>query len=1024
MSGKQLLQAAFLSVLVFVSVQNLDAQTVKKNSTGTGSSKSISGTVTDRDDEPIVGAFVYYKGTTSGVSTDLDGRYTIAAPSSAKNSVLVFQYLGMVSQEFTVGESGQILNVKLLPDNELDGSYIVGAYGTAQKREDMVGSAFQVNSTAIADKPKANVVESLQGLIPGMNIEASADYASTGSARDKYNVRVRGTGSLTGSKSPLWVVDGVPIYTGSKTGSMPGMDYSISPIANIDPADIESITVLKDADQCTMYGSNAAGGVILVTTKHSKDNVPLSVNAVVNFSVSVPDYSTMVKTMNSEQYMEVAKEAWTNSGYSMSDFPYQDNDYNTYSTTSTNWAEQYLGVGNDIYASLSLSSGNKRVKSYVSGSYYRSQNIVKGDNSQRYYIRLNQDYKLLDFVDLGVTLSGTYTDDDLFSSGRHYFDLPPVLSPYLNDGSYRLYNKIWDETTHNWTMKKFYDNYVPDLNENQNNQTGWRTLAQANLKVRICKGLSFDSIFGFEYNHRHESMYYSQLTVRGMDTDGNVRGSSTKADGSVRVIHNTNTLRYNNTFGKHTVGGMAIFELNHNNTRSLSGYGSGFMNDKIRELSYADDTSKGVSSYISTRRTMSYLVRGEYSYDKRYYISGNFRRDGSSALGTYTKWGNFWSAGVSWNVHNEPFFKVNAIKMLKLKASVGTTGNSDDGSSASGTYAYSDTYQYGGTTGAVLSTVPNPGLRWEKKYKANAGFSLSLNKILDIDFEYYYDRTVDMLSSVYVSRVVSDSKISANVGKMQNTGVEVNLQANWIKKGDFTWYTTLNASHNENKILELYEGQHTGFFDSVWMEGYDSRTWWLVEWAGVDPTDGSAMWYDANGNITKTFDYANRKPGKSPNPIVYGGLANTLIYKNFEFSFQINYDIGGWTLPSYYTTMGDGSSIISENQAVEVYYYRWTTPGQAAAFPKVYQDYNYSSIYSTRFLYNKTAFRLRNVALKYNLPRRVVSKMKMSGLSFSLVGDNLYTFTPDQSRKYNSYKTLSSGYPTKMSFTFSINASF
>lgn len=985
----------------------------------------VTGKITDSNDEPAVGAFVTIKGSKKGVSADLDGNYAIEAPKPGQKYVLVVSYIGMKTIEMEVKEAGKI-NFKLESDNELEGTIIVGAYGTKQRREDLVGSAYQVNSSSLVDRPKGNVVQALQGMIPGMSIETSADYASTGTARDKYNVRVRGDGSLSANKNPLWVVDGVPIYTGSKTGSMPGMSYSISPISYLDPSDIESITVLKDADQCTMYGSNASGGVILVTTKrNSNGNMPLKVEASVNFGVSAPDYSTMIKTMNAEQYMEVAKEAWVNSGYSMADFPYQDNEYNSYSSTDTNWAKQYLGLGSNIYASVNLSSGSKIVKSYVSASYYNNKNIVKGDEADRFYLRLNQNYKLADCASLAVSFAGTYTDDDQFGMGRNYFETPPIFSPYLEDGvTYRLYNKRWNEVKHTWEMDKFHENYVPDLKENINNQKGMRSFAQADLNIDICKGLKFKSIFGFEYNHRKEHIYSSMKTLRGTSTDGRATGGLRKGDGSTLVWHNTNNLRYDLDLGKHKLGFMGIFELNHKNTKSLSAYGSGFMNDKIQEISYSEKESRGASSYINTTRTMSYLVRGEYSYDKRYYISGNFRRDGSSSLGAYTKWGNFWSAGLSWNIHNEEFFKTDYIKMLKLKASIGTTGNSDDGSSESGTYNYSESYSYGGTTGAVLSTVPNPGLSWEKTIKSNIGIVASVGKILDIELEYYYDRTIDMISSVYVSRVVSDSKISANVGQMQNTGVELNLQANWFRGSDFTWYTTLNASHNRNKILKLYEGLHTGFFDSVWMEGYDSRTWWLVEWAGVDPSDGSAMWYDKNGNITKSFSYENRVPGKNPNPIVYGGLANTIIYKNFEVSFQINYTIGGWALPSYYTSMGDGSSIIDENQAVEIYYNRWTTPGQKATFPKVYQEYNYSSIYSTRFLYNKTSLKLSNLRLRYSLPSSIVSKMKLSSMSFSLIADNLYFFTPDQSRKYNSYKTLSSGYPATRSFTLGINVSF
>lgn len=371
----------------------------------------VKGTVTSNDGEPLAGAFVYVKNSKLGVNTDLDGHYEIAAPAEGKSYVLVFQFLGMTTKEFTVS-GPKTLNVSLMDDSSLEEAVIVGAYGVKQKKEDMIGSAFQVNADALKDKPKARIDNILNGLVPGLLVENNTDAA--GSTRGRLNVRVRGNASLSASNEPLWIIDGVPTYTGGRTNLMPGMSTSVSPLSLIDPNDIESITVLKDADQTTIYGANGANGVILVTTKRGvAGNMPLKVSATVNYGVSAPDKSTMVKVMNASQYLEVAKEAWVNGGNKMSDFPYQDNDYNSYSTTSTDWFNEYIGLGSTLYASLSLSTGTKKAKTYVSGSYYRNENTVKTDESQRFYLRMNQDYDLTERLKMGVSLMATYNNDDL-----------------------------------------------------------------------------------------------------------------------------------------------------------------------------------------------------------------------------------------------------------------------------------------------------------------------------------------------------------------------------------------------------------------------------------------------------------------------------------------------------------------------------------------------------------------------------------------------------------------------------------
>lgn len=455
----------------------------------------VKGTVTSNDGEPLAGAFVYVKNSKLGVNTDLDGHYEIAAPVEGKSYVLVFQFLGMTTKEFKVS-GPKTLNVSLMDDSSLEEAVIVGAYGVKQKKEDMIGSAFQVNADALKDKPKARIDNILNGLVPGLLVENNTDAA--GSTRGRLNVRVRGNASLSASNEPLWIIDGVPTYTGGRTNLMPGMSTSVSPLSLIDPNDIESITVLKDADQTTIYGANGANGVILVTTKRGvAGNMPLKVSATVNYGVAAPDKSTMVKVMNASQYLEVAKEAWVNGGNKMSDFPYQDNDYNSYSTTSTDWFNEYIGLGSTLYASLSLSTGTKKAKTYVSGSYYRNENTVKADESQRFYLRMNQDYDLTERLKMGVSLMATYNNDDLFPLSYEYLENLPIFSPYLKDGkTCRLYNKIWSDTGKDFIMKKFLGNKLPNREYNDNIQNSLKTIGNFKLDWTSSTASSYQACSG------------------------------------------------------------------------------------------------------------------------------------------------------------------------------------------------------------------------------------------------------------------------------------------------------------------------------------------------------------------------------------------------------------------------------------------------------------------------------------------------------------------------------------------------
>ena len=606
----------------------------------------VTGRIMAADGEPLAGASVMIRGTKIGTTADADGNYSIKAPEEGESYVLVFQYLGMRTKEIAVSTQRK-LDVRLEEDNQLEGSFIVGAYGTKQSREDLIGSAFQVNADQLKDKPKTRIDNLLSGLVPGMTIEPNTDAAGT--TRSRYETRIRGEASLSASNEPLWVIDGVPVYTGGRTNQMAGTSYTVSPLSYLNPDDIESITVLKDADQVTIYGADGSNGVILVTTKSGAKNKPLAVSARVNFGVATIDKSTEFRMMSQKQYLEVAKEAWANAGYNLSTFPYQDNEYNSYSTTDTDWSKEYLGVGTNLYADVSLTSGTDKMSNYVTGSYYRTNNTVQGDSQQRFSIRTRNTYDFTGWLKVNAQLSASYNNNDLFPLYRGYLETLPILEPYMSDGSFRLYNKVYDAKEGGWTMRKFTKNEVPEREANTNRQRSVVTSANFSAEMKIIEGLKFTAQYAIDYTHSHEDIYYSRVTLDGMDSAGNPKGSSRRADASYINWTNVERLNFDRKFAdKHSVSAYAGIELRQVKYQTLYATGSGFMNDNIQEVGYADESSRKGYSSSNIERKMSFLGRAVYSYDSRYYVSFNIRRDGNSDFGEYSRWSNFWSTGVSW----------------------------------------------------------------------------------------------------------------------------------------------------------------------------------------------------------------------------------------------------------------------------------------------------------------------------------------------------------------------------------------
>ena len=1039
--GKTLLQfldalllPAGLSYSIDDKVIIIKARAEKVTSAVQEQDRIISGTVTNDAGIPLKDASVSVKNKKNRITiTDENGRYSISVPNEAGN-FLIFSYVGMETVEVAIGTSNNI-NIKLQDVvNTLEKAVIIGGYGMLQKRADLVGSAYQVDQSKIKNLPAQRVDNLLDGLVPGLTIEPNTDLAS--STRPRFNVRVRGQGSLSASNEPLWIIDGVRAYTGDRTNMVPGMSTSISPLSFISPEDIESITVLKDATMTSIYGADGANGVILITTKKGRNLSPkLSVST--RYGVAKINRSTQFKTLDAKQYMELAKEAYLNNPdvTNMTYFPYQDLPNNPYSETNTNWADVYYGTGTYTQNNISFTGGTNKTDYYLSGTYYGNQSTIKGNDQQRISLRSNVGLQLNKRLKLSLNLSASYNTNKLFNPGDDYYNILPILSPYNPDGSFRLtYDRVvraQDPVTGAFypgieTIKFF--NSVARREQNDELQRTFSSISTALLQFDLNDNLSLNSQIGADFQSGHEELYQARSNWSGMDLQTmEPIGFSRRAHANFLLWTWVERLNFKKSFDKHKLTGVLGFEVNSKVNRSLSVQGEGFANDHIKEVSYAANIYAGSSS-SNTVRMVSWFGQANYNYDQRYYLTLNARKDGNSDFGEDVRWGSFGSAGVSWNMHNESFFTSKLLKTFKWKASFGTNGNSRLGTQqAKGVYSYSKSDNYLGQNGASMSSVWNRTLSWERTYMTNLGLSVNFANRIEVDLEVYNNKTVDLLSDLDVSRTTGDTRVVRNMGSIQNRGVELNIESTNINNPKFKWKTDLNISHNKNKLLELYNGNSKVMGDKIWKEGEDVNTFYLVRWAGIDPRDGAPLWYDADGNITRIYNIAgDRVAYKSSSPLFTGGITNTFTYKNWSIQALATYVIGGYSFSSFGRRVSsDGLNFISENQSVNQLD-RWQKPGDLASSPKpVWQlGNNNSTRNSTRYLFNTTYLKLRNIALSYQLDNASVQKFGVKGGSVSMLVDNIGIWTPYDIADRNSYRQSMSGYPMETTVSLSLNLSF
>lgn len=954
--------------------------------------KRVTGVVKDVMGEPLIGANVVEKGrSTNGVITDFNGKFTLEVDESAS---LVVSYIGYLAQDIPTKGKGDFHIILKEDTNTLD-EVVVTGYGDFKKAT-YTGSASVLTTEKLEALPVVSVGQMIESNIPGISVVAG----TSSQPGAKTTLRVRGVASMNASTEPLYVLDGVPIpsYGLSNFTSMSeagGMGF----IETLNPADIESITVLKDAASASLYGAKGANGVVLITTKKGKEG-KLRVNMAAKYGITDFAY-TYRPLMGGEERRKLIHEGLVNfqldKGVSEQEAQqYADANIDQYAKRLpqgySDWESALFKTGYQQDYNLSASAGNQNSSFIGSLGYTKQTGVSLNSEMERFTGRVDASNKYKK-VEFGMNASFSWTKNVHLPEGKFYgsaiyaskVNLTPSTPIYNEDGTYASgyrenngYNPILEAE-----VNDYYARTV-------------RAMGTAKIAYNVWDNLKVSSVFTVDYSLTKDFFFQSPDGRDGATYQG--RGRMQMTD---RIRYTSqNNLTYSKTFGKHSVSAVTAFEVMKYDYEDLYAAKKTYGQDINTSLGNAADPIDA-DQKLQEDALMSYVASVNYSYDDKYYASFSFRRDGSSRLSPDTRWGNFWSLSASWRLSQERFMQPlkSVLSDLKLRASYGVNGNLP-----SSYYGYQSTY----TTGAFYSGKPSPWestlgneeLTWEKNYALNLGLDIGLFSRVNVSLDWYTRTTKDLLMSKQLNSISGFSSLLTNVGQMRNTGVELEVRSNNIKTKDFSWTTAFNLSHNKNKILKLAD--LPWFVDGRYVrkEGYPFNTIYLREYAGVDPETGSALYYDnqqdENGNYTKNKvtdpGQASPIPLKDITPTISGGFMNTFNYKFIDLSFNLSYSFGGYSYDNAsYILQDDGYSVIS-NKSTEQRR-RWQKPGDITDVPRfVYGNKKGGNYNSSRAIHSTDHIRLKSLILGLNAPKAWLQKLGIGNARIYFSGTNLLTW--------------------------------
>lgn len=972
--------------------------TISSNAT-VQQNKKVTGTIVDsKTGEAIIGANVIVEGTTIGTVTDFDGNFTLEVP---QNGNLVISSIGYIRQ--TIKPTGNKLNIKLAEDNQNLEEVIVVGY-SSQKKESLTGSMQSIKKEKLTDITTPSVENMLNGKAPGVYVSpGSGQPGSTGS------IIIRGKSTINGSTDPLWVIDGVIVGSGSGA---------------LNPADIETMTILKDAASTAIYGSQGANGVIVVTTKKGRMG-EATINASVKLGITQLN-SGNLKVMNGAELYDLYSNF---SNVDQVSFPRWNEELRN---SNFSWWDHATKNGFAQDYNVSIAGGTEKMSTFISLGMYDESGAVKGYDFRRFNTRFNVSYKPYEWLTLKplIAASRRDIDDAQYSVSSMYSNLP-WDSPYDEDGNIvPHYSPLW--------VNSNSTNYMYDLQWNHGASLNYEFMGNFDFDVKFTDWLTFSSVNNFKFQSASTNTYSDPRSSSAMG----VKGRLYEYQSTMERRYTNQILRFNKSFDKHSVNALVAYEFNDYSAKAIMAQGTGLIPGfEVLDVTAVPEKVGGSKNEWAVQ---SVLFNGNYMYDSKYMAQLSLRRDGASNFGDNQKYGNFFSVSGGWNINREAFFQAEWVDQLKLRASYGSVGNRP--TSLYPQYdLYSVSQSYNENSGALISQIGNRDLTWEKTYTTGIGVDFAAFNRLRITADYYDKRTSNLLYQVPVSGVTGVTSIWQNVGEVSNKGFEIAVSGDIIARKDLFWTVDANIGLNRNKVQKLYSGKDqmivsdgsgiAGSAGRLLRKGLDADTWYLREWAGVDVENGSPLWYktvtDANGNKTRetTSKYAEADEVTcgAYTPDFFGGFSTNLTYKNFDLSAVFGYSVGG-KIYNYTRQEYDSDGAYSDRNQMRLQdgWTRWEKPGDIATHPvAAYNNKSNSNKCSSRYLEDGDYLKMRSLTVGYNLalPQYYVKNLR---LFFS--GENLFTITnysgvdpeipPVDGRIIGTTTTV---YPSTRKFMFGIN---
>ena len=943
--------------------------------------KKITGQVIDENKEPMIGVSILIVGTSTGTVTDFDGNYTLNVPQG--NKELQFSYVGYETKIVALPTSGSVLNVQMKSDSQVLSDVVVIGYGT-QRKSDLTGSVTNVSSKDFNMGLVSSPEQLINGKISGVQIMSNSGSPTAGST-----IRVRGGASLNASNDPLIVLDGVPL----EQGGISGNDGNF--LSLINPNDIESMQILKDASSAAIYGARAANGVVLITTKRGKLGAPqVKMSAYVGFS----KLGKKIDALNTEQYKDLMKDLKAVSDVAPN-IPENETRY-------VDWTDLFFGTGVNQNYQLSVANGTEKLQYFVSGGYSDEQGIVEKAHFNRYNFRANLDSEQTKWLKMALNFAYSHTGGQWVNESRSSLRAGSILSVVNTPPFMQKWNPYdpneYDEQAYGARILNPLAANAADSNTNTDHING-----SLGFTVDIYKGLKFKTTFGIELTNEHWDYYLDPIsTSDGRGTKGRVEESFSR---NFEWLFE-NLLTYDCSFNKHNLSilGGATQQRAQYNASWMAGFDLAESYPDIHSISAANQLDKDACGSSASAWTLaSFLGRIAYNYDSRYLLTVNFRADGSSRFAPGHRWGTFPSVSAGWRISSEKFMQPlqDIVTDLKLRAGWGMNGNQG----GFGNYAYmasmsasklpvSEGNLYPGLA-IRPGSAANKELTWEKTSQWNLGLDLTMfDSRLSFSVDAYYKKTTDLLLTVSLPENVVPSSVTRNDGEMVNKGMEFTVSSQNLK-GNFQWNTDFNISFNRNKLTklglnkvyyyaEMYESKEKAV---ILKEGLPLGTFFGYISEGVDPETGNIIYRDLNGN--GFIDPEDRTTLGNAQPKFIYGMTNTFSYAGFDLSVFLQGSQGNKIFNASRIDMEGMTDF--RNQSVRVLD-RWKRPGMITNVPRVGNTENNHN--SSRFVEDGSYLRLKTVTLSYNFPKKWLNKIHLSRLQAYVTGQNLFTLT-----KYKGY---------------------